>query len=363
MSPMGAGLRRSAAGLLAAASALGVAVAEGQAPTAPPITLEWTAPEACPDAGAVLSEIRGILKSSSSAQTQVAARAVVTRSSAGWTVMLVTATESAKSKRQFSADSCDAIGRTTALILALMVDPTAKPTPEPIPAVASQPPPAAVDGGSSTASPPAASAASSREQPAAGPAVPPARRAPAPAAPEAAPRRPGIVAVGVALAADLGSLPAPGVGVALSIAFAPDPLRFEVVGAYWGAQTSSLATRPIGGNFQLLTLSARGCYAVLPGAVTLGPCVGGGLDAMSASGFGGTAPLSGAGAWGVLTGGGFLSWRAFPAFAVRLGLEAVVPLTRPEFVVEVAQPSGALPVHRASAIFARGLVGGELRFF
>ena len=60
---MGADLRRSAAGLLAAATALATPIARGQAATAP-VNLEWTAPEGCPRAGAVLSEIKGILRSS-----------------------------------------------------------------------------------------------------------------------------------------------------------------------------------------------------------------------------------------------------------------------------------------------------------
>ena len=116
-----------------------------------------------------------------------------------------------------------------------------------------------------------------------------------------------------------------------------------------------------GGEFRLLSASARLCVSLMRGRFDLGPCLGAEIESMSASGVGPAATFEstasddvGAGA----TGGLVSSWNFYRDVALFVRAEGVVPFSRRTFVL---QP-GAIIVHQTSTIVGRATVGVELRF-
>ena len=83
-------------------------------------------------------------------------------------------------------------------------------------------------------------------------------------------------------------------------------------------------------------LRARACYDVFDAKLDLGPCLGGGVEWITAHGFGALPdqPSNATGFLGVGSLGGRGLFRISSRFAVRLVGEAVVPSTRPQFVID-----------------------------
>jgi hypothetical protein len=101
----------------------------------------------------------------------------------------------------------------------------------------------------------------------------------------------------------------------------------------------------------------RGCYPVIDAAVSLAPCVGGGLDWLHASGFGAATPKDGS-AWGFNAHAlGIFLWNFNQFASIRLEAGAVIPFVRPEFVIE-----GVGTVYRRSPVALRAAAGLELHF-
>jgi hypothetical protein len=107
----------------------------------------------------------------------------------------------------------------------------------------------------------------------------------------------------------------------------------------------------------LAALGLRWCYPLADAVVSLAPCVGGGLDWFRASGFGALVTRN-ASAWMAnLEASGIIMWNFNEFASLRLGVSAVLPLSRPEFVID----SGGL-VHRRALVAFRGTAGMELHF-
>jgi hypothetical protein len=298
------------------------------------LALSWTAPAGCPDAAAVRTEVHRLLggEAHAAARVVIVTAVVVEERPGAWQVTLET--PRAGGIRVVRGSTCAAIGDAAAVILALMIDPTAVLEPR-------RPP----------ASAPARRAAS---QPATAPQPPP-----RPPAPPASPR-PRRVAGRVAVfgGVDVTSLPGTSPGVGGSGALQLGRQRLELGFEYWTGARGHVAARPAaGGDLDLWLFTLSTCRALLAGRVELGPCLGLDLGRLHGSGFGVARPGEGAALWVALRGGVLASWEFARRWALFARLEAVIPLQRPRFVL-----TNVGPVYRPAAAGERSLLGLERRF-
>lgn len=316
-------------------------LASAQGPRAV-VEIAWSAPPDCPTEAALLAETRAALRDSTAPGHSVAARGAVRRTGDRWHVDLAVKSDQGAGERSFDADSCTELTSAVALIVALAVDPTAAPPP---PAIAVIP----------------ASAAAEVPKPS-----PPAAPAPSVAAVDM-PR----LAVGAAGSLDVGSLPSPGAGAAVSLAVLYRRLRVEARGHVFGGQRIIDPASPAQGvDVSLAALGGRGCFAVLATdsvgdrGLAVSPCLG--LQGMRSGGAGFSAQatsLSNAAAWLDATPGLLGTWNLARSFAVRLDLEGLVPLSRPRFVVVAPEGQVAGVLHRPASLGGRVDLGAELRFW
>jgi hypothetical protein len=178
-----------------------------------------------------------------------------------------------------------------------------------------------------------------------------ATRAPPPAAAPAA-WRPALTFL---LAGDSGELPDTGVGV-MAGAFAQRAWARVAATIGWLPSRDKLVENG-GGSFQLAFAAADGCVAPSWGAWTLLGCLGGELGAYRASGLNVARPESRTALWraGRASLGAVIPLRA--PVGVVIEATAVVPISRPGFVLD-----GADLVFRPAAVSARVGAGIELAF-
>jgi hypothetical protein len=241
-------------------------------------------------------------------------------------------TARSRGERVLEAESCEALARSTAVVVAMAVAPERdEPSEEP-----------------------------KKEEP-----PPP---APAPAAPLVEERKPERdrtlrtqsestpVTLRVEAAADSALLPAVAIGGGLAVGVrATEKLRFEARAAMFGRQEER-AFDDRGATFSLASGGARACYA-LTRDVEVSPCLGIDISAVGASGFG-AARVGDGTAWVV-------SPEALVAVRLRLGgpislLAAggvLAPLSRETFVI-----TGRGTVHEVPAVLGRAFFGPEVHF-
>jgi hypothetical protein len=355
---------------------------------APPVALEWKAPGGCPTKQQILAGVERILGGRGSGTRQaVSARAVVSKVGADrWTVVLTTRTDAATGERTVGGDSCKAVGDAAALVLALAVNPEASPAaplPVPVPLPGAAPTP-----GTPTPVAPEAAASATQSSEAPVPTNPPLRPAIPPtgtgtgtgkdtgkgegkstgkaselpstpgSTPSPPPKPPHRFAVTFAGLASLGPLPNLAAGGEAALVYRPWRLRFELGGAYWAPQTQIPSTAPHElGHFQLGSVFGRAGYPVRLGAFELVPSLLVQWDFMSADAAGtGVTQTSKLSPWLAVGGGGAVFWMVTREFALRLGVEAAVPLARPSFQV------GSTQVFQPSQVDAKGAIGFEVRF-
>jgi hypothetical protein len=160
-------------------------------------------------------------------------------------------------------------------------------------------------------------------------------------------------AVGAAVVAlvDAGALPSVAPGGSVELFFELGPARFIAFGAAFVPQEERLSDGS-GARFELVLGGGAACLLRERGAFRLAGCAAFEAGAMSAEGFGVTRP-----------GQETVPWLA-PRIEARaelvltnevrlmLGVGATFPLTRHNFVLNQVQP-----LHRASAVTARGMAG------
>jgi hypothetical protein len=337
-------MRWLAAAATAAGMTVGVAAfAQPTSPTSPSVDLAWSAPAECPSRSAVLGEIQAILEGSAAPAHPVEATAAVERAGQRWRVALTVRSAEGSGTRSIDADSCTALGSAVALIVALAVDPTRR-APADADAGTSPPPPGPPP---SPGSSPGAQKADEKEE-ADGPRL----------------------AVGAAAAGDVGTLPSPAIGGWVAVAGLYRRARLEVRGRAYASQRAADLARPTQGvDLGYLGLDARACLAVLATeraareGFAVGPCIGADLSRISASGFGGSKTFSGDGSWSALEAGVLGTWALASVVALRVGVDLLVPTSRPGFVVLAPDGSTAESLHRPAAIGGRFDLGAELRFW
>jgi hypothetical protein len=287
------------------------------------LDLDWQSPPGCPDRTTVHRYVQQMLRQDQTATSSLVARGGVTRIAGDRWLADVTLRSGSgvESTRSFDGPTCESVSRAAALVMALTMHP-------------SQPPPSL-------------DAAPNRDT----------------RAPERSIKgRFARPAVAPALITDVGSTPLPTFGGALAAGWSPvGGVRWETFVAYWASRTGTVADRPrLGADVSLAALGLRGCYPLVDAVVSLAPCVGGGLDWFRASGFG-AAMTRNASAWTAnLEMSGLIMWNFNEFASIRLGVSAVVPLTRPEFVID--SPGTAGVIYRRALVAFRGTAGMELHF-
>jgi hypothetical protein len=327
-------------GLLAALVVAGAAPARAQ--PAPRVALRWVAPEGCPPADRVTSEVDRLLGDQGArlpAPLEVAAS--VTEAGGSFRVRLETPGASGPRVRELKAASCAALADATALIIAMMIDPAAVTAP-PLPP-----------------SPPLAPAPAPAPAPLLLP-VPVPAPSPRPAPPQSPPLRRSFHVLAWTLL-DTGTLPGVAFAVGGAAALTLGPVRLELGAGVWPDRAATLAQRPTaGGNVSLVAGSAGLCYGLLrPGPFDLAPCAAFELGRLHAAGFGVSSPGEGSALWTAVKAGGLFAWAPVQRFAVLVRLDAAVPTARPSFVLE-GVASGA--VYRPGPVAGRASLGAEIRF-
>ncbi|WP_394835214.1 hypothetical protein LVJ94_52820 [Pendulispora rubella] len=323
------------------------------------VSLEWNAPLAeCGDGAAVEVEVNRLLGGQPVApEKRVRARVRIERATDGaWHVDLVTERRGTRGERTLSAASCRAAADATALILALIIDPTqvaatrtptgAAPSSD-TPVMPGREAPATVMETSAVEVTPAPSP----------PSVAASDRAPRPQA--TAPKKDDTTALaaGVSGLGDLGALPTAAAGIGIFVAWTPGRARIEASGVDYPDSTTH-AMGGGGGSFHLATGALRGCYAVnVHSPFESSPCVGFEAGAMGGDGFGVATPGSGTAFWAASVVGGLFAYRLTPHIALRLDTGLSVAFVRPRFVLD-----NAGFVHRPSALGGRMAFGMEVRF-
>jgi hypothetical protein len=162
-------------------------------------------------------------------------------------------------------------------------------------------------------------------------------------------------------AADFGTLPDVAPGISFALAMHPAFLRFELFGTYWGAESTQVVGRAIGGNFTLVTGGGRVCADFEVGLLEGGACGIAELDSLAATGSGATSNRSQTADWVALGPGASALLRLMRPLALRWTLDAVFPLRRAEF--DATSGGQILTVHQPSLLSIRSAIGLEVAFF
>jgi hypothetical protein len=250
-------------------------------------------------------------------------RAVVSRLAADrWTADLVLRSGGDEHARSLEGPTCESVSEASALVIALAIHSAAL-APRPV-----------------------ASAPASND----------AQRDRASGAPHEDRSRGPLVAA--AIIGDIGSLPGPDFGGEIAVGLPLFGIRWEPFVAYFATKSGTVDTyNSMGADFALAVAGLRGCYPLVRGAIGLFPCAGGGLEWIRADGFGSRVPGHASSLGGTLRVGAIVSHALSDIVAPRVELEAVVPLWRPEFVV-----NGAGTVYIEPRVAIRGALGLELHF-
>jgi hypothetical protein len=291
------------------------------APPAPPVHLEWLAPADCPSQSDVLGAIERMI-GTGGLRGAVDARVIVTPGEGEFRAEVTVSASGATSTRSLVGESCRAVADAATVIVSLAANPGPTP-PEP------EPPPA--------------------------PMLP---TSPSSAATESPSRR-SVVVEGSFLF-DSGLLPSASFGGELGAGWSVPHVDLEIVGAFLGSQRATLASVPSqGAAFWLAHLGARACYEPFDARLDVGPCAGAGFEWIAARGFGAfpDQPANATGQMAVGSLGGRALYRLSPRVVLRLAGEAVVPWTRPTFVID-----GGGQVFRVPVASFRATVGAEAHF-
>lgn len=289
----------------------------------PPIVLSLTAPEGCPGVDDVRDEIRRLAGPVPSPPERPEARAVVRRGPKdSWVLTLSTKAGALVGERKLSAGNCAELMRAAALVLALMINPSAGAPPPPPP-----PPPPQV-----SAAPP----------------------------PPPPPPPPGPVSAGADVLVGTGLLPGGAVtGIGLRLGWSRAIFTAELRGGAWaGRSAASGLDGSAGGSFALVDLDAAGCATarrhrrVAPGA-----CLGVTVWRGTGSGYGVSNPETATAWWAGGFAEGNVRLRLSTRNAVRLAVAAFLPFGRPIFALD-----GIGAVWQPAAFGARGTAGWELNF-
>ncbi len=317
------------------------------------ISLRWSAPAGCPTADDVLAEMKRLVGPRASAdQSPLDVVAEVQRSEDGtYRVRLEIPGEDGPRSREVSAASCAALGQASALILAMMIDPESALSASPRQAQPGQTkpePPKPL-----TLSAPLSSLPISLQRPLIK------LSASSPVVKRLATRKWPPLSANLNVLLDVGSLPAPSFGFGRGISISWWRLRFELGAAAFPPRTMRFAALASAGTMADLLLSYTSVstpLAISP-KIELWPAVRFELGRLHAASFGVSEPGEGAAIFAGIGIGGRVSVRLTRRTYSVLGLDGIVPITRPTFVV-----NGVGDALTPAPVVVRLATGFEWRF-
>jgi hypothetical protein len=302
--------------------------------------LSWSGPADCAQSEQLMFQVERALGAPLADTGHVHLQVHVARSAPTARALLRIAddgVEPAISERRLVAPDCEKLVDTLAVAIALAIE-AAAPRAETaaLPVVSAPPPPAPVTLAVSNAAPPPLDATTSEPSNAAltGPS-------------------PRVMA---RLLGDVGSLPAPALGLGLGAQLAWSRFQVELLGALWLEQHPRLDSSTVpgaGADVSLVTGSLSACTLPLGnggGPLAFALCAGWEMGRLSGVGTGIAGPRRASGLWAAPSIEAGLTWR--PG-GTRLGIGARIgaatPLGRSTFYVEQLGT-----VHQAASVVARG---------
>ncbi len=296
--------------------------ARAQETPPPPVTVAWSAPAGCPERADVDAAIATLLRRSTKEGPHVDAQVVVVRAPGDrYRAEVHTRSEGHDGRRTFQASTCRSLADATALLLALMIDPSVAPPANESPALSPLSP----------SPPPPAPAPPDEASPA---------RTPAPNVPPAAvPARSWSLSprgqVGAIL--DARTLPGPQLGVEAALGVDYGPLLFALAGAYWPSKSYADVGNGVAGSLSLVDVRLSVCARPLAIAASTFPlwlCVGPSYEHLSADlpTLPDAHPSSG---FGAIVGGLAVEPRV-GIFGLQIRTDLAVPFHRQTFADESA---------------------------
>jgi hypothetical protein len=303
----------------ARALALVVASLSGAPEAHAELELSWDAPSSCPQRGEVLERIRAIAGSALDEAEGLSAEATITRDQGRVRLELLVREGRELRRRVIASDSCSALAGAAAITLALLLGADAGSA-----APAGDDDPNAPAPNAPAPSAPAPSAARRNE-------------GPRDESERVATRRWAVVVRAPVIAADLGPLPRPSLGVGIGVGMRYATWRVVLAGHLSRAQT--LNAREPGGAFGAELQRATGQLLTCRGwrwsQFELAPCVELALEHVTARGFGeGVSPRARRALWVAPGAGAVAHWYALESLAFFSGISGYLELSRPRLVVE-----------------------------
>jgi len=134
----------------------------------------------------------------------------------------------------------------------------------------------------------------------------------------------------------VGTLPEPGIGVAVAGGASFHRWRFLVEGAVWRTQRMTASDEPgVGADVGLITVGPRACWAAVQGRFELAPCLVLTVQHLWAEGSGDhIAPRSAEATWLAAGAGAQARWRLAAWFALVGRVSAQVETSRPIVAID-----------------------------
>lgn len=301
---------------------------------APAVELQWRAPAECPPGSRVRDEITRFVAAGTQSGTvdRVQVDAVVEQVDGRYVLELELRLPTGALHKHIEADSCEVLASATALVMAVMLDPTAVVE--------------TVD---------TAKAAKPEPAPPVAPVAPVETVAPKVVPPPPKPRVQTLL--GVSIVGSWGAMPRFGAAVsgfvgvrvgrvrALAVAFGELPQQ-----ARHDEQSAA------GARIDLWSVGARGCFAPAVKRVDFPLCAGFEGGQLRARGIGLQVERSASAPWLAVPFGASVMWAPVPRFAFGGGVDGWVAATRPAFVIDDLGP-----IHRPARAGVRVHLGIEVR--
>ncbi|AKV02621.1 hypothetical protein AKJ09_09284 [Labilithrix luteola] len=313
----------------------------------PSLDLTWNAPSECPSRTWLESAVTRLV--TRPPEQTLAVTGNVRESAGRWTVELEFQ-GAATGKRTLSAANCGSLSRGAAVLVALTIDPQAA-TVAPADLPTTEPPPPVTDGPPPPPPPPAP-----RPEP------PQARELESSTPARTEPSRRELAAL-VFLGASAGRALLPGIApsAVVGAGLVWRALRVDLSAEITSSTSTSLDSRPqVGADLSLVSLALRPCVGKNTGWLAIHGCVGVRGVRISGEGTGLAEAYQQTAYLVTFEPGALVRIPSSTRLAVELDGAAVLPLTRPEFVLLSNESTESF--FRPSAVGARMTVGVGLRF-
>jgi hypothetical protein len=314
------------AGVLALASV--AAAAESR------LQFSWNAPASCPDRQMVLHQLEAVLEEQTVELDAAAVRGDIERSGSQWVLSLDVQVGSARRVRRLSAESCDDLGKAAAVALALLIHPLRESA-----AGADEPPAARVE---ASPQPPVESPSPVRDVERTAEHDQEAQRVAAPLAWQ----------LGADAVVDSSTLAGPALGASIQSHMHLADWAFGAYGLVLPARRRDVG---MSGSveFEQWAAGLRLCRALWNGAWRVDGCLGAELGRFAGRGSGLNQTRNEVrDRWLASSAGLHLGWHVFPHAALVGRVEAVFPIQREKYVINVDDE-----VHETPHVTARAGLG------